>query len=845
MFEMYRDRRSTRILSQRKPVSRKSLNEFPARLFASNVLSVVIAAISAANTAFADSALASNVATETARTDERKSIDTVVVTGTARSDVTPLTSSAPVDVVPIDAIQKSGAVRLSEVLQKLAPSFNSPQGGFVNNGVKAATLRGLSADQVLVLVNGKRWHTIAALSANNSQPVDLNTIPVSAIDHIEVLRDGASAQYGSDAVAGVINVVLKGADSGGNLSTQYGVYEADKGKYGASVSGWKGFSLADDGFLTLAFDRYRERHPYSGPADPRRWYFAGDPREQTAEKDKVQWGQPPDRDTYNVLANAELGINDAVRAYGSAAFTDSKNVTRQNFIPPNDKGNVRSLFPDGYQPVATYWNKDFSVVGGSKFHDETLGDFDLAATYGWNKLGQGVSPSVNPTFGSNSPTSFDHLYAKRNSLLSITLDYVKQVPVSWTEKPLNISAGLAYRKDHYKTGAGSYETWANGGVLIPDGPDAGQVPLIGSRGSTGLYPQDEVDLKRNVKGIYLSLEQEVVDKLQLGLTGRYDEYSDVGSTTNGKFSARYALTEDFAVRASVSSGFRAPALAQSGYAYTGLSTQTGTLNFTSTRGLPVESAEARALGAKPLKPEKSQDYSLGFVYTPVHNASLTVDAYQITIDDRIVLTDALGGSLVRSILTNAGFPDIQFAQFFINGVDTRTRGIDVVGTYSFELSGNSKLDLNAAYSRAKTDITDIAANPGQLQGSGIALVGRQTKAIIEDYAPKDKFVVGANYTLNDWDATVNVVRYGEFSIAHPTNPAFDQTYGKQWVTDAEVGYRLTPALRFGLGARNLFDTHPDKQIPAQRTLGQTYYSAASPAGYDGAFYYVNLSYDFQ
>lgn len=828
----------------------KSSRSASRKKFTLTALSVFIGAINAANSlevARSDALAAVDAAGAGGAeysSDKKTSVETIVVTGTGRSDVTPLTSSAPVDVVAGDLIEKSGAVRLNDVLQKIAPSFNSPQGGFVNNGVKAATLRGLSADQVLVLVNGKRQHAIAGLSANNAQPVDLNTIPISAIDHIEVLRDGASAQYGSDAVAGVINVVLKSAASGGNLSGRYGVYKADRDRYGASVSGWKGLELPNDGFVTLAFDRYSERPPLSGPPDPRQWYFNGDPREASAQKDKVQWGQPPDRDTYNILVNAEAGISDNVRVYGSTYYTNSKNVTPQNFIPPNDKGNVRALFPDGFQPIATYRNKDFTATGGVRFGSEDIGHFDFSASYGWNKLTQGVSPSVNPTFGADSPTSFNDLFTKTNALLNFNLDYVKPVNVSWSTHPLNVSAGLAYRKDRYKTEAGSYESWANGGQLIPDGPNAGQVPLIGSRGNTGLYPQDAVDLRRTVKGVYLSLEQEVIDRLQLGLTGRYDEYSDAGSTTNGKFSARYQFIDAFALRGSVSSGFRAPALAQSGYAYTGLSTMTGTLNFTSTRGLPVDSVEARALGAKPLKPEQSLDYSIGFVYTPLPNASLTVDAYQIDIDDRIVLTDALGGPYVTSILSAAGFADIQYAQFFINGVDTRTRGVDVVGTYNFDLGRAGTFDASVAYSRADTQIRNIAANPGQLQGSGLTLVGRQTRAIIEDYAPKDKWVLSGNYHLGKWDAALSVVRYGEFSIAHPSNPAGDQTYSPQWVTDAEVGYRFTDALRLGVGARNLFNTYPDKQIPLQQTLGQTNYSAASPAGYNGAFYYANFSYDF-
>lgn len=772
--------------------------------------------------------------------------ETVVVLGTSRKDQTVLTSAAPIEVFSNTVLTKTGATRLDEALQKLSPSFNFPQGGYVNNGVKSATLRGLSPDQTLVLVNGQRRHASADVNRSGygrgAQPVDISTIPISAVERVEVLLDGASAQYGSDAIAGVINIVLKDASEGGQLSIQAGGYteSLERGNY--SANGWHGLELPGDGFLTLSFDAYKEKHVKSGVDDPRQWYFANDPREATADKSSVKWGYLPDRESYNLLANGEAGVSDSVRVYGNANYSHSLNIAAENFIPPNDKGNVREIYPDGFQPFGYFKKEDISTTLGSRINTQDDATLDISAYYGQNTQWLSVSPSVNATLGSDSPTKFD-VSTKVNKLANVAVDYKKEISLDSLAAPLNLSTGISYRDEHFYTKAGEYGSWAAvEGAVIPDGPNAGQTPSPGARGNSGLPPQDVVDYTRDVTGAYLGLEAQVTDELQLGLVGRLEDYSDFGSTSTGKISARYDFNPEFALRSSFSSGYRAPALGQSGYAATGIQAGTG-LAFVETRGLPVDSDAARALGATDLKPEKSDDISVGFVWQPVSGAAITLDTYRIEIRDRITLSDNLGGPFVTSILTAAGYPQVSVANFFTNSLDTETEGVDVSASYQFDVAGGN-LRLSSAYSYAKTEVTDIAENPEPLKNSGLILSGRQAIGYIEDAAPKNKVIVRATYEINDWNINLAATRYGTFIDRDASNPANDQTYDEQWVVDLDLGYRATNNLSVNLGANNLLDSYPEEQIIQRRTLGQTQYSPLSPAGYDGRFVYTRITYDF-
>lgn len=324
--------------------------------------------------------------------------------------------------------------------------------------------------------------------------------------------------------------------------------------------------------------------------------------------------------------------------------------------------------------------------------------------------------------------------------------------------------------------------------------------------------------------------------------GRLEDYSDFGSTSTGKLSARYDFTDSFALRGSLSTGYRAPALGQSGYAATGIQAGTG-LAFVETRGLPVDSDAARALGASDLKPEKSDDISVGFVWQPVSGAAITLDTYRIDIRDRITLSDNLGGPFVTNILTAAGYPQVSVANFFTNSLDTRTEGVDASASYQFDL-GQGNLRVSTAYSYAKTEVTDIAENPAPLQGSGLILSGRQAIGFIEDAAPKNKVVLRAVYDLNHWNINLAANRYCKYIDRDASNANFDQTYNAQWVVDLDVGYQLSERLHLNLGSNNLFDSYPDEQIPQRRTLGQTRYSPLAPAGYDGRFVYTRVTYDF-
>jgi len=778
-------------------------------------------------------------------------LDQVVVLGTHRTDVTALSSSAPVDVIDSQQLERSGATTLNQALERLVPSFNFPQSGGTGlsawNG-KAASLRGLSPDQTLVLVNGKRRHASAYVKVQEdwgygSQPVDISTIPVSAVDHVEVLRDGASAQYGSDAIAGVVNIVLRKDDSGGHFSTQVGQYSKGDG-LSREVNGWKGFKLGDDGFLNLSFDGTLNNPTDRGYPDTRQYYFNGDSREASADRDKI-WGASG-MHKFNLAYNGEVGLTDQLRAYSFGTFGRTFNEVKLLYVRPQDNGNVRSIYPDGFMPDLTVRQDDVASTIGLKYDLGEQGRFDLSATYGQNQQQDWISDTVNASLGAASPTHF-YNGERINAQSVLNLDYTRDLSFSALNNPVTLSAGVGAIEDRYQLKAGDTASWINGGQPVIGNPVLDGAGIVtpappGAQAYSGLTPGDESNSSRHSYNAYLDLESQFTDKFQAGLAVRQEHYSDFGSATTGKLSTRYDFTPQIAVRATASTGFRAPALGQQYTSSTSL-TFYGNDVFQS-RTLPVSSGAAQALGASDLKAEKSRNLSAGLVLRPSHNSDLSIDAYQIGIVDRITPTQNLTGNYVQSILSAAGYSDIASARFFTNAMDTMTRGVDVVGHYRPELSVPGKLELGLGYSKTKTTITHIAPNPAALAGTNLVLIGRQIQGLIEDASPDSKLVLNALYNWEDWDINLSGVRYGRYTYTHATNPALDQRMSPQWVTNLDIAHHFTDSLTVSVGGNNVFDTHPDKLLPANRSRGVSKYTSLAPDGFNGAFYYLRASYDF-
>lgn len=791
-----------------------------------------------------------------AEPDDR--LDTVVVVGTHRSDVTALQSAAPVDVLSGEELQQTGASDLSAALTALSPSFSfpqSPQGAFAGSIAQGASLRGLASDQVLVLVNGKRRHTSAnvtrqgLVNARGAAAVDLSLIPLSAIERVEILRDGAAAQYGSDAIAGVINIVLKERDEGGNAGYRFGGYKKGDGLQ-RKLSGWKGFALPNDGFLTLAFDA-GSQDPASDTRDDNRLFYPGStsidtPREQNNRYRNWRWGSGNVSDQYNFTANAEMGLSEGLSAYGFATYAH-KNTDAENFFDPpttlrSNYGSVAlARYPDGRLPVTRYGLEDYAVTGGLRFEHDALGNFDLALNYGNNRVDSTDRNAINPSWGNSSPST---IYTGRREAdqTNLTLDWTRDFANAWLFKPLTVSAGLAWRQENYDLSEGDAAGWSNGPLFNTIDPITGRrIPGYYS----GITQVDAVSLDRRVIGAYFDVEAQLSEKFQAGVAVRSEHYSDFGDTTNGKLSLRYDFTPQIAARASASTGYRAPSLVQSGlssFSVQVVEQPPGSGNWVEVqqRTLRADSPEAALLGGKALKPEESTNFSVGLVWQPLPNASLTLDAYRIDIDNRITLSDQLPAAVVGPIFAGTPYANIQSAAFYTNIANTRTDGFELAGHYQLEVGRWGRVDFNGGYARNNTRITGLD-DVGNIPGNQI--IGRNTQGLIEDGTPKDKLTLSANWLYDGWSVTVAQRRYGEWQNRNAANPILDQTFSPQWVTDLDVSYRFDLGLTLSAGAINLFDSHPDKLKGAQ-LYGVPKYSITSPEGAQGAFYYTSVSYDF-
>lgn len=789
------------------------------------------------------------------------SLDAVVILGSSRQDQTTLKSAAPVEVISTRQLEETGAVTLNQALQKLHPSFNFSQGQNAVKGqaTRAASLRGVSPAYTLILVNGKRRHTQALLQGTDPWPannvVDLNSIPISAIARVEILRDGAAAQYGSDAIAGVVNIVLNDGAEGGAVNARYGSY-SDGGGVTKAINGWKGLSLGEAGFVNLSFDYLNSAQVDRSEADWRPLFADGDPRNDTFDKKYGRWGQAS-RENISFLANSELAIG-AGTAYAWANYADKRtgnyvNPERQVIGTglPNDPlkpntSSVTGLYPDLYQPRRNYYSTDWAGAVGYRFGDEDSGKLDVGASWGQNVTSISVLDTANPSWGANSATKFD-LGEWRSSQISITADYVRSFSPTWAAAPILVSAGVLSRRESWGISEfGDEASYTNGGLS-----NAGNGIPITASGGAGLRPVDGGTVRRSVKGVYLGAETDLTDKLQVGITGRFEDYSDFGNTLNGKLTGRYEVNSALAFRSTVSTGFHAPSLGQLGTQTTAFTsnwnnTGLGLAAPGQTRQFRPDDPVAAAFGAKPLDPEKSDSFSLGFVLTPDANTSLTVDAYYLKIKDQVIITDALRGAGITQAFNNAGLNGFTQASYYFNGWDTTTKGIDFVGRKKLRFSGAGTLDLSLGLSFLDTKASNVK-NTVTVNGTTVTVVNDYRVRDIETGIPKNKLVLGARYAIADWTVDTTLTRYAKYTYnaaAGAANGNHDQTFKPEWYVDLNLGYRVHSNLRLEVGAQNLFNKYPEKYDTTNRASGINPYSFIAPNGASGRFVYAGANLIF-
>ncbi|TCP30353.1 TonB-dependent receptor [Sphingomonas sp. BK235] len=778
----------------------------------------------------------------------------IVVTGSRGQPRTVTSSPTPIDVIDGEQLSRlSGSLQLRDVLTQLVPSFQAQQVGSssFDSVARPAGLRGLSGVHVLVLVNGKRRHNSALINLNSGNvsaggnPVDLDQIPASAIERIEVLRDGAAAQYGSDAIAGVINVILKKNATGGSLSMEVGQRYRDEvnGSDGetATLQASHGFALGERGSLTVSVDGKYQNATVRNSDTPGNFYFPvngqPDPREATVNRRNYQGGLPQLRQVQGAL-NGQYDLGN-VTAYMSTTLGYREARVGQAGRKPNTTSNVIAIYPDGFTPYYTLQETDFQSTAGLK-GSVGLWSVDLSTTYGRDYARSGADNSINASLGALSPTTFNTFSAAFDQWTN-NLDVTRSYKIFG--RNLQISAGAEYRYESYVTKALDRAAYQNGGYVYPAGiPLAGQPGAVGAQGAVIVTPADQADIKRNVWAGYADLALDVTDRFLVTGAVRYETYDDSsGDVWSGKVSTRYKVFDWLNVRGAFSTGFRAPSLAQQAYAQT--STQFnlvgGAYQLIESKIVRSGSPIANALGAAPLKPERSRNYSVGLALTPLTGLSVTVDAYQIDLDDRITLTGLLSNAGVRAILRQNGFSGDQYVRFFTNAIDTRTRGIDVVGSYNIGLGNLGRLRATVGYNHNETRIRAIAPTPSQLAGLNLTLFDRQTQGYFTVGTPEDKLILGADWTLGRFGLNVKETRYGKWASLNNT-PSLDQFYGAKWITDVEAGFDVTDSARVAVGAYNVFDTYPDKNT-VPNTIGSSIYGSNSPFGAYGGYYYARLS----
>lgn len=745
----------------------------------------------------------------------------VIVTGTRQATRTALDSSSPIDVLSAEDLKKSGATDLNSVLARLLPSFNFPRPSVTDtsDAVKPAQLRGLSPDHTLVLVNGKRRHTTAILNTNGTQgrgsaPVDLNAIPLEAVERIEVLRDGAAALYGSDAIAGVINVILK-KSSGGEATVGLGQYgEGDGKRSSAGIHG--GIALADQGWLHLSASWRDQGYTNRAGAD---WRNSAEPRYGQVNQ---RYGEP-DSTQGAFFANGQLNLPGGAELYAFGGYTGLSTQSAGFWRPALDSRNIPAIYPEGFLPLESSNSEDQSLVVGLR---GALGDgwrWDTSLNYGRNRFRLDVDNSLNTSLGATSPRSF-YIGTLSNGETLFNADLARDFSPSWLQGPLSLALGAEARSERYEIGAGDPSSYFGTGAQV----------------FAGFRPSDSGSHSRSSDAIYLNLEADITKALSASLALRGEHYSDFGSATSAKLSGRYAISPKAALRGTASTGFRAPSLAQQFYS----TTTTGFIGGVpyDVRTFAVSDPVAKQLGAEDLKAEKSRNLSLGLVLQPLRDVTASLDAYQIDIDDRIVLSENLTGTAVRSFLAANGYSGVDGGRYFTNAVDTRTRGVDLVGTWHLDLGGAGTTDLSLGYNHTHTDIRAIAANPEQLSSNGLSLtrIGRVEQGRITKGSPSDKLSLGADYRRAAWTLHGQLTRYGEFTV-YNANPAQDQTFSANWVLDLAATYRLDRISITG-GVDNLSDRYPNPVIAPNSNSGILPYSNSSPYGFSGRFFYAKLGY---
>ena len=835
-------------------------------------------------------------------------VSEVIVTGTRQTGVRAEDSAQPIQVVGQQALQHTGQPDLTQSLQQNVPSFNVEQYGADSAALTVqAALRGLSPNDTLVLVNGKRRHDTANLSVDSGSPysgsasVDLSMIPVGAIDHVEVLQDGAAAQYGSDAVAGVVNIILKTADHGGQISGTGGEYYEGDGATGAFYIN-KGVNLNDRGFFNITVEEKYHDFSRQGGADVRLSNPNGSILSSVAgTTDAGYLGAPNSPNVNNIYGdtafnlydgfyNSAYKLTDQIQLYSFGSYGQRIAQAYENYrVPSKIEGNecVNAAacvypqttaasqgalvipFPNGFSPREKFREYDYSFTAGAK-GDVQNWNYDVATSYGRDHDDVYTINSANlPLFQSLQALSTTPVTdPQRNfydgafqfSEWTSTVDIDHAFPLSFTASPLNLAFGGEYRRDVFGITAGEPASYFEGGA----------------QSFSGYTPEDQKRVGRTNYAFYVDLANDPIAHLHLDLAGRYEHYSDFGDDKVGKLTARYDFTPEIAIRGTISTGFRAPTLQEEFYSGTNVAPTSAFVQ------LPPNSAAAESAGFAPLKPEISSNYSAGVVFHPIPRLQFTADYYLIDLRDRVVpsgnivgfdntcttaaegcATSGVVSQGVLNAITRQGVTldsGLTFAgiQLFNNGANTKTQGLEATATYSSDFGDFGHVDWSIGFNYNDTTITSQRALPAvdvnAAYGQTSILSANEVSALLTG-APKEKAILSAFWTVRKFTVNLREEVYGSsseyvsFNGTGTGGGASDVVVGATGITDLDIGYKLTPQLRLNIGANNLFDQRP-ANVPTvdgapadgNNVFGEP--AQFSPYGINGGYYYGRVTYTF-
>jgi iron complex outermembrane recepter protein len=835
---------------------------------------------------------------------KEKAVEKIAVVGTRSAPRSIGDSPVPIDIIGGDELSKNGNSDMLNLITTTVPSLNVHSNPISDAAtlIRPANLRGLSADSTLILTNGKRRHRASVIAFlggginDGAQGADISVIPSAAIKQVEILRDGAAAQYGSDAIAGVINFVLKDAAEGGSLEVKRGEYYEGDGT-STEFSGNIGLPLTDDGFVNMTM-QYKTSDATSRSVqrpDAQGFINAGN----TAVAPVVQiWGSPEIKDDITLFFNSGLDLGNGGEAYMFGNYSErdvtggfyyrnphnrpgvfsndggqtllvaqldpniacpTVNITTGNVLTqPNYKliadpntpvGKncfaFNEMFPGGFTPTFGGNVTDTALAVGTKgeFKQGMLTDimYDFSASVGRNESAYKMTNTINASLGPDSPTEFNPgKYIQLEKTFSA--DFVKFVPVGLYED-LTVAFGTQWTEESFEVVSGDVASFAVG-------PYVDQGFSIGSNGFPGFKPEDAgVNTRRNYAA-YVDFEADVTEQLMLGLALRYEDYDTFGDTTNYKLTGQYRLTDDWALRASTSTGFRAPTVGQANVSNVQTNLESGVLVDSAL--LPPTNPIAVQLGGKELTPEESTSYAFGVVYNG-DGFFVTADYYNIEVTDRISqsskinLTDADRAALTAAGVRNVN--SIQQVSFFTNDFDTTTQGIDLVANYAMDLF-NGRSTFSLAYNWNETKVDRITAPPAGRP----AITGPDKVSRLENDLPNHRATIGWQQSWDDWALFVRSNYYGEYQGVHvdwvgsPADRGTEKNAAAKITFDAELTYFLNDNFVVALGAQNLFDAEPEKLdlsgtgLP-NNAFGGKYYET-SPMGINGGYWYLKGTYKF-